>query len=109
MTRSFARRWGSRLILIISLVSRRPHPYSQGMEQRRRASDTNKLLMERIYAAINSGQIDAADDVVAEDIVEHEEFPGVEQGREGFKQYPCCICAGCSIGFVWGDHSRGHP
>jgi len=26
--------------------------------------------------------------------------------REGFKQYPCCICAGCSIGFVWGDTSE---
>jgi hypothetical protein len=25
---------------------------------------------------------------------------------DGFKQYPCCICALCSIGFVWRDKSE---
>ena len=64
------------------------------MEQRRRTSDTNKLLMARVYDAINAGDLDAVDDVVAEEIVEHEEFPGVEQGREGFKKFFHTLRAG---------------
>jgi steroid delta-isomerase-like uncharacterized protein len=57
------------------------------MEQRRRASDTNKLLMERIYELINGGDLSGADEVIAEDMIEHEDQPDVEQGREGFKSF----------------------
>src|SRR5438067_8959733 len=58
------------------------------MEQRRRASDVNKELMRRLYdEVINTGEVDRADELVADDLIEHEEFPGITQGLTGFKQF----------------------
>ena len=50
-------------------------------------SEGNKALMRQIYDVINTGDVDRADELLAEDMVEHEEFPGLDPGREGFKQF----------------------
>ena len=48
----------------------------------------NKALTQRIYDEVfSAGKIDVVDELVAEDVVEHEEFPGIPPGREGMKQF----------------------
>lgn len=48
----------------------------------------NKALMRRMYdEVVNGGNIDLIDELVAPDVVEHEEFPGLASGREGVKQF----------------------
>ena len=50
--------------------------------------DDNKALTQRIYDEVfSAGKIDVVDELVAEDVVEHEEFPGIPPGREGMKQF----------------------
>jgi hypothetical protein len=39
--------------------------------------ETNKAAAGRFTEAINAGNLDAFDDLVAEDFVEHEGFPGL--------------------------------
>jgi steroid delta-isomerase-like uncharacterized protein len=57
-------------------------------EDGKRASDQNKVVMQRFFdEAVNGGDLDAIDELLAEDFVEHEEFPGLEGGREGVKQF----------------------
>lgn len=48
----------------------------------------NKELVRRFYAEIDKGNIDAMDDLVAEDYIDHNPppFPGLKPGREGLKQ-----------------------
>ena len=46
----------------------------------------NKETLERLYEAINSGNLDQVDQVLGDDFVEHEEFPGFPPTREGVKQ-----------------------
>jgi predicted ester cyclase len=47
-------------------------------------AEENKALMRRFIATvINSGDLDALDDLVAEDYVEHTAPPGVPPDREG--------------------------
>ncbi len=51
-------------------------------------TEDNKSIMRRAYDEIlNEGNIDVADEVIAEDMTEHEQFPGLEPGREGFKGF----------------------
>ncbi len=50
-------------------------------------SEENKEIVRRFYAAINAGRLEIIDELVAEDLVEHEEFPGVASGREGVRQF----------------------
>ncbi len=51
-------------------------------------AEDNKSIMRRAYDEIlNEGNIDVADEVIAEDMTEHEQFPGLEPGREGFKGF----------------------
>ena len=47
----------------------------------------NKALIRRFYAEIDAGNIDAMDELVAEDHVDHNPppFPGLPGGREGLK------------------------
>jgi len=47
----------------------------------------NEATMRRLYDSINAGDIDAFDDVLAEDFVEHEETPGLAPTREGVKEF----------------------
>ena len=48
----------------------------------------NKALIRRFYAEIDAGNIDAMDELVAEDYVDHNPppFPGLPSGREGLKE-----------------------
>jgi steroid delta-isomerase-like uncharacterized protein len=50
--------------------------------------EENKALVRRFYEAIDAGDIDAMDDLVAEDYINHHPppFPGLDEGREGLKQ-----------------------
>ncbi|XAS67311.1 ester cyclase [Micrococcaceae bacterium Sec5.7] len=50
-------------------------------------TEENKALVLRFYAEIDAGNIDAMDELVAEDYVDHNPpFPGLPAGREGLKQ-----------------------
>ncbi|REJ76058.1 MAG: ester cyclase [Acidobacteria bacterium] len=50
--------------------------------------EDNKAVARRIYEEVLNGRnIDLADELVAEDSVENDPFPGVGQGRKGFKQF----------------------
>ena len=58
-------------------------------------SEQNKALMNRfVEEVINQKNLDAADELVAEDFVELDPFPGQEQGREGLKQVLAAFFAG---------------
>ena len=59
-----------------------------GRKLSRVTPDENKALVRRFYEAIDAGNLDAMDDLVAEDYINHHPppFPGVGQGREGVKQ-----------------------
>jgi predicted ester cyclase len=48
---------------------------------------SNKDTMTRFYESISSGDTSIVDEVLAEDFVEHDEFPGIPQSREGVKQF----------------------
>jgi predicted ester cyclase len=50
--------------------------------------EANKALIRRFYEEIDKGNIDAMDDLVAEDYINHNPppFPGLAAGREGLKQ-----------------------
>src|ERR1043166_4507822 len=50
--------------------------------------EENKALVRRFYAEIDKGNIDAMDELVAEDYIDHNPppFPGLAAGREGIKQ-----------------------
>jgi predicted ester cyclase len=51
-------------------------------------AEQNKALVRRFYEEIDSGNIDAMDDLVAEDYLDHSPppFPGLGTGRDGLKQ-----------------------
>ena len=50
--------------------------------------EENKELVRRFYQEIDKGNIDAMDDFLAEDYLDHNPppFPGLASGREGVKQ-----------------------
>jgi len=48
--------------------------------------DSPKDLLNRFYEAVNAGDLDALDVLLADDVVEHESFPGIEPNKEGIKQ-----------------------
>jgi ketosteroid isomerase-like protein len=52
------------------------------------SAEENKALVRRFYEEIDKGNIDAMDELVAEDYVNHHPppFPGLAPGREGLKQ-----------------------
>lgn len=50
--------------------------------------EQNKTLMQRIYdEVVNEGKLDLIDELMADDFIEHEAFPGLSEGREGVKQF----------------------
>ena len=50
--------------------------------------EKNLALVQRLYEEfINQGNFDVFEELVAIDVVEHEEFPGLEPNREGVKQF----------------------
>ncbi len=50
--------------------------------------EANKALVRRFYEEIDRGNIDAMDELVAEDYINHDPppFPGLAPGRTGLKQ-----------------------
>jgi steroid delta-isomerase-like uncharacterized protein len=50
-------------------------------------SEDSKALMRRFNEEVNAGNLDVIDELLSEDFVEHEEFPGIEPTREGVKQF----------------------
>jgi steroid delta-isomerase-like uncharacterized protein len=50
--------------------------------------EENKALIRRFYEEIDKGNIDAMDELVAEDYINHDPppFPGLAKGRDGLKQ-----------------------
>ena len=52
------------------------------------SAETNKALVRRFYEAIDEGNVEALDDLVAEDCLDHNPppFPGLCGGLEGLKQ-----------------------
>ena len=57
------------------------------MTDGKRASDANKALLQRFYdEVINGRNLDLIDELLSDDFVEHEEFPGIPPTREGVRQ-----------------------
>jgi steroid delta-isomerase-like uncharacterized protein len=51
-------------------------------------SDENRALVERFYEeVISGGNVDALDELMAPDFIEHGASPGAPGGREGFRQF----------------------
>ena len=51
-------------------------------------SEENKALMRRLYdEVVNAGRLELIDELLAPDLIEHEEFPGLSTGREGVRQF----------------------
>lgn len=52
------------------------------------SSEDNKALIRRFYGEIDQGNIEAMDELVSEDYVNHDPlpFPGIAEGRAGLKQ-----------------------
>jgi len=50
-------------------------------------SDDPKALVKHFYAEVSAGNLDVIDDVLTEDFIEHEDFPGIEPNRAGVKQF----------------------
>lgn len=50
--------------------------------------EQNKALVRRLYAVLDAGDVDALDEIMADDYVDHSPppFPGLGPGREGVKQ-----------------------
>src|SRR5438477_11574476 len=59
-----------------------------GGGRERMSAETNKALVRRFYEEIDKGNLDAMDDLVAEDYIDHNPppLPGLARGREGLKQ-----------------------
>jgi len=49
--------------------------------------DDPKVLMRRFYDGVNAGDFNVIDELVADDVVEHEEFPGIEPNKDGVRQF----------------------
>src|SRR5439155_22644444 len=52
------------------------------------STETNKALVRRFYEEIDKGNLEAMDELVAEDYIDHNPppLPGLAPGREGLKQ-----------------------
>jgi steroid delta-isomerase-like uncharacterized protein len=51
------------------------------------SAEENKAITRRAYEAINQKNLDALDQMVASDIIDHDPGPGQGPGLEGVKQY----------------------
>jgi steroid delta-isomerase-like uncharacterized protein len=48
--------------------------------------DDPKKLLRRFYDGVSSGDLSIIDELLADDLVEHERFPGIESNKAGVKQ-----------------------
>ncbi len=56
--------------------------------------ETNIAALERMAELINTGELDALDEVVDQDAVDHDPMPGQKFGPEGFKDFFGMLRAG---------------
>lgn len=49
--------------------------------------ERNRETVRRFFDAANSGDLDALDDLLAPDAIDHGAYAGQQRGREGFKQF----------------------
>jgi steroid delta-isomerase-like uncharacterized protein len=50
-------------------------------------ADNPTSVLLRFYEAVNAGEhVSVIDETIADDLIEHEDFPGVEPSKEGVKQ-----------------------
>ncbi len=47
----------------------------------------NKAIARRFYDAMNEGKLEIIDEVIDENLIEHDEFPGLTPNREGVRQF----------------------
>lgn len=47
------------------------------------SSQENKEVIRRVFDAISGGDMKTLESLLADDVVEHEEFPGLEPNKEG--------------------------
>jgi steroid delta-isomerase-like uncharacterized protein len=50
-------------------------------------SEDPKSLLHRFYEGVSTGDLHVIDELIADDFVEHEEFPGIEPNKEGVRQF----------------------
>jgi steroid delta-isomerase-like uncharacterized protein len=50
-------------------------------------SDDARRLVARFYDGINAGNLDVIDELIADDFLEREEFPGISQDKDGVRQF----------------------
>jgi steroid delta-isomerase-like uncharacterized protein len=50
-------------------------------------SEDYKALARRFYDGVNAGDLSVVDELVADDFVDHEEFPGIPTDKEGVRQF----------------------
>ena len=48
---------------------------------------SNADLMRRFYDGVNAGRMEVIDELIADDLVDHDEFPGIPPGKEGARQF----------------------
>jgi steroid delta-isomerase-like uncharacterized protein len=49
-------------------------------------SDANKALIRQFFDRLNAGDLTIVDELVSDDFVEHEAFPGLEPNKTGLRQ-----------------------
>jgi predicted ester cyclase len=59
-----------------------------GLKESAMSTEANKALVRLFYEEIDKGNLEAMDELVAEDYIDHNPppFPGLAPGREGLKQ-----------------------
>ena len=50
-------------------------------------SDENKAVVRRCYAAMGTGDFRTMEELIADDLIEHEVFPGLEPNKPGVIQF----------------------
>lgn len=48
---------------------------------------SNEDTMHHFYDELNAGDFGVVDEVLVDDFIEHDEFPGIEQSQAGVKQF----------------------
>jgi steroid delta-isomerase-like uncharacterized protein len=50
-------------------------------------SDDPKALLQRFYEGVSAGDLSVIDELVADDFVDHEDFPGIPSNKQGVTQF----------------------
>jgi steroid delta-isomerase-like uncharacterized protein len=50
-------------------------------------SEDARTIVARFYDGINASNLNVIDELIADDFVEHEEFPGISQDKDGVRQF----------------------